>query len=251
MFGDPVTNPMGWEVKKLDELVDVKPQNGLYKPLSEYTNDGSGIPILRIDAFYSGRITGIDSLKRLMCTPKEITTYSLRETDIVINRVNSMEYLGKCAYITGLSEDTVFESNMMRFNVGTNANALFIVEQLCSRFVYNQILQHAKKAVNQASINQSDVQDLNLLIPPLPLQNKFADFVQATDKSKFDWNNLFLTCGHCNNIKGKRYDDILDPTKCDPEEHIALSIEITDNLIDQVQVESLKEDSSTLRLLNY
>ena len=66
-------------------------------------------------------------------------------------------------------------------------------------------------------------------------------------KLKFDWNNLFLACGHCNNIKGKKYDDILDPTKCNPEEHIALSIEITDDLIEQVQVASLQEDSSTLK----
>lgn len=29
---------------------------------------------------------------------------------------------------------------------------------------------------------------------------------------KFDWNNLFLACGHCNNIKLAKYDDIIDCT---------------------------------------
>ena len=184
MFGDPVTNPMGWEVKKLGDLVEVKPQNGLYKPASEYTSDGSGIPILRIDAFYSGHITSIESLKRLRCTPKEIATYSLKEADIVINRVNSIEYLGKCAYITGLKEDTIFESNMMRFSVGEKTNARFIVDQLCSPYVYDQILRHAKKAVNQASINQTDVQDFDLLVPPLSLQNKYTAFVERVEIQK-------------------------------------------------------------------
>lgn len=69
---------------------------------------------------------------------------------------------------------------------------------------------------------------------------------------KFDWNNLFLACGHCNRIKHTKYDNILNPTKCDPEEHIALSIDITDELADKVRVESLNTDdvtSSTSELL--
>jgi len=63
---------------------------------------------------------------------------------------------------------------------------------------------------------------------------------------KFDWNNLFIACGHCNNIKLAKYDDILDPTQCDPEEHIALSVEIADDITEHVHVVSLKSDKSTL-----
>jgi len=63
---------------------------------------------------------------------------------------------------------------------------------------------------------------------------------------KFDWSNLFIACGHCNNIKLAKYDGILDPTQCDPEEHIVLSIEITDDITEQVQVTSLTTDESTL-----
>ena len=64
---------------------------------------------------------------------------------------------------------------------------------------------------------------------------------------KYDWNNLFIACGHCNSIKGLKYNNILDPTKCDPEEHIALSIDIRDSLIEQVKVESLTLDSPTIQ----
>jgi len=62
---------------------------------------------------------------------------------------------------------------------------------------------------------------------------------------KFCWDNLFIACGHCNNIKLAKFDDILNPTKCDPEEHIELSVEIMDNLIEKVHIKSLLEDSST------
>jgi len=63
----------------------------------------------------------------------------------------------------------------------------------------------------------------------------------------YDWSNLFIACGHCNSIKHIRYNEIIDPTKCDPEEHIALSVEITKNLIEQVNVEPLKTDSPTMQ----
>jgi len=64
---------------------------------------------------------------------------------------------------------------------------------------------------------------------------------------KLDWNNLFLACGHCNNIKRATFDDIIDPTKCDPEEHIALSVEISNSLIEQVKIEPLTTDNSTMQ----
>ncbi|MCQ1530241.1 restriction endonuclease subunit S [Lutispora saccharofermentans] len=185
MFGDPVTNEKGWKIYKLKNIINGTPQNGLYKPASEYVNDGTGIPILRIDAFYNGKITNISKLKRLNCIAEEIDKYKLKENDIVINRVNSIEYLGKSALIKGLGEDTVFESNMMRFSVDdTIINVNFLIEQLCSTYIYMQVLGHAKKSVNQASINQKDVQDLDIIVPPLDLQNKFAKIITNIEQQK-------------------------------------------------------------------
>jgi hypothetical protein len=60
---------------------------------------------------------------------------------------------------------------------------------------------------------------------------------------KFDWDNLFIACGHCNNLKRDKYVNIINPLKVDPEEHIALSLEITDNLVEQIIVEPLSQDT--------
>ena len=187
MFGDPYTNPLKWKKLKIKDAVTVEPQNGLYKPQSDYVTDRSGIPILRIDGFYDGIVTDFASLKRLKCSETEKQKYLLLEDDIVINRVNSIEYLGKCAHIKGLLEDTVYESNMMRMHFDPESyNPAYICKLLCSQFIYDQIVNHAKKAVNQASINQKDVLDFNIYQPPVDLQNQFADFVQQVDKSKYD-----------------------------------------------------------------
>ena len=187
MFGDLVENPKQFPCVLLGSIMTVMPQNGLYKPQSAYVQDKFGTPILRIDGFYNGKVTDFNNLKRLCCTDFEKERYLLVENDIVINRVNSIEYLGKCARISGLQEDTVFESNMMRFHLDdSKVNSTYITTVLCSQYIYRQILTRAKKAVNQASINQGDVQSLNVVVPPLSLQNQFADFAAEVDKSKVE-----------------------------------------------------------------
>ena len=114
------------------------PQNGIYKPSSDY---GDGTPIVRIDCFYDGAFTKIDQLKRVRLSLAEISSYSLNAGDIVINRVNSIEYLGKAALTPTLPERTVFESNMMRFAANPSlAHPAFINQALRTPDVKAQIM---------------------------------------------------------------------------------------------------------------
>jgi type I restriction enzyme S subunit len=182
MSGDPATNPKGWAVNTLGELISVGPQNGLYKPASEY---GSGTPILRIDGFYDGVVTGLTTLKRLRVTDEEQSLYGLHPGEIVINRVNSREYLGKSALIPFLSEPTVFESNMMRFAIDrTRLDPGYLIRFLQTQYVRGQILQSAKDAVNQSSINQQDVKGLSVLVPPLSTQQQFVQRWASIDQAR-------------------------------------------------------------------
>ena len=185
MFGDPFVNEMNWPKLKIAQAVTVEPQNGMYKPQTDYVTDGTGVPILRIDGFYDGEVTDWTTLKRLNCPDKDIEKYLLLEDDVVINRVNSIEYLGKCAHISNMSEPTVYESNMMRMHFDqARFNPVYITRLLCTQYMYDQIINHAKKAVNQASINQKDVLDFDVYQPPKELQDEFADFIKQVNKSK-------------------------------------------------------------------
>ncbi len=69
---------------------------------------------------------------------------------------------------------------------------------------------------------------------------------RGDDSLKYDWHNLFLSCGHCNNTKMTGYTNILDPSQCDPEHYIALSL-TTDSLIEKIEVAALANDSSTVQ----
>ena len=180
MFGDPATSAKRWPVQPLGELLANGPNNGLYKHKSAY---GSGTPILRIDAFYDGVVQDLGQLKRVRLDDEnEQRRFALSEGDIVINRVNSPEYLGKSALIPPLTEPTVFESNMMRFAVNRSlvlpGFVIALLQQPASR---RHFLANAKHAINQSSINQQDVKSLPVMLPPMQLQQSFAQRVQSAE----------------------------------------------------------------------
>ncbi|WKZ52361.1 MAG: restriction endonuclease subunit S [Anaerolineales bacterium] len=162
-----------------EELLEEDPKNGFYLSSDHY---GSGTPIIRIDAFYDGVLENPSKFKRLQATKKQIEEFKVQNGEILINRVNSLEYLGKCALVKGLTETTLFESNMMRIRINRKlAHPVYITKYLTTQSAYSQIIQKAKKAVNQASINQQDVKSLIIPVPPLALQEEFARVVARVE----------------------------------------------------------------------
>lgn len=76
---------------------------------------------------------------------------------------------------------------------------------------------------------------------------------KGNQELKFSWDNLFLSCTHCNNLKGDKYWPILDCTKEDIDEHIAFRKEgyfgIPEKLIFD-PLDELAETQNTCNLLN-
>jgi len=182
MFGDPVSNKKGWEIEPLSNLLTLQPNNGLYKPQSAY---GTGTKIIRIDSFYDGYVQGIENLKRVKISNTEYEKYCVKSDDILVNRVNSIEYLGKLGIVPKITEPMVYESNIMKFQLNKNAILpVFLLFTWKLPFLKSQIIKRAKKAVNQASINQKDVLSFLIPKPPITLQNKFATIVTKVEGIK-------------------------------------------------------------------
>jgi type I restriction enzyme S subunit len=97
----------------------------------------------------------------------EIAQYAVHDSDILINRVNSPEYLGKCALLSGLTEPTVFESNMMKLLLTGVVSEAYVTMYLASNDGRMRLCTNAKHAVNQASINQKDVANSPVPLPSL------------------------------------------------------------------------------------
>ena len=165
----------GWTELTLGELILGGPQNGLYKSQNAY---GQGTKILRIDVFYDGWLEPWDTLKRLTVSDEEIKLYGLNINDIVINRVNSMAYLGKSALIRNLPETCVYESNMMRISLDTSKIVPeYLIYYLNSSLGLEELRKNAKQAVNQASINQQDVKSVSVPVPSIYEQQKIVDIL--------------------------------------------------------------------------
>lgn len=170
--------------KQLDELIVIGPQNGLYKHKSFY---GSGTPIIRIDNIYDGQLFAED-VKRVKLTDEELHKYLLENDDIILNRVNSEGFIGKCCVYSGEFPECIFESNMMRFKVDIKqALPKYVVYYLTSSWGKQQIHKKIKRSVNQVSINQSDVKSLKI---PLPRLSKQEEIIQIIDRQLETNNNL-------------------------------------------------------------
>jgi type I restriction enzyme S subunit len=165
-----------WKFVQLECLISEGPQNGLYKPQSAY---GNGIMILRIDNFYDGEINPWSTLKKLKIEKSEHKLYSLQNDDIVINRVNSMPYLGKSALVKNLTEPCVFESNMMRMKLNKEiVSPYYLIRYLNSMPGLVELRKNAKHAVNQSSINQQDVKAVEVPLPKLKEQKEIVQRVE-------------------------------------------------------------------------
>lgn len=159
------------------------PKNGLYRPATDY---GSGTPIVRIDSFkFGSSAIATASLKRLRITDVEASEFALAPGDLLINRVNSREHVGKTALVGRLTEPTVFESNMMRLRVD-RARLLpeYASEFMQTSDVRAQIGPMTKDAVNQSSINQTDVRNLQVPLPPIEDQRQFAASLESINKQR-------------------------------------------------------------------
>lgn len=172
--------PMHWKLVPLESLIAEGPQNGLYKPHSDY---GDGVPILRINDYPNeGRIV-ISSSSRLRVSKEELIRYGLCPGDLLVNRVNSLSHLGKTALVGKLREPIVFESNMMRFSLKTEqVLPEFLFRFLCTPAAREAMRGGAKRAVAQASINQGDVMSLMIPLPPTDEQSEIAAQLSAVDR---------------------------------------------------------------------
>jgi hypothetical protein len=209
MFGDPQTNPKNWPETTVGEILSDGPQNGLYQPRSDY---GSGTRILRIDGFYDGTIENEAKLKRLRLSSGSDELYRLREGDVVINRVNSLEFLGKSAVVPKFSETVVFESNIMRMGINkTRVIPRFLVALLQTPYIKSQVLSCAKKAVNQASINQTDVKGLRIFEPPMNLQREYVRRIEHLERLRKDGEDQkIIITDFCISLQQRAFQGELD-----------------------------------------
>ena len=179
MFGDPVRNEKGWDIIEFGDIIN-ETKNGLYKTEKF---QGKGIPILRMYNIYRNRIV-LDKYHLITVTDDEFDQYQVKPGDILFNRVNSPIWFGKSAVIPKEIGAFVFESKNIRIRLDTSkADPEYIVWYLSTPAGRQEILKRAKDAVNQSTVNNTDLREFRILLPPLALQQQFARVVGEVERS--------------------------------------------------------------------
>lgn len=173
------TVPACWEALTLSDCMNEGPTNGLYKPETEH---GAGVILIRILDFDSGRMLRLSGFDRVRATMEETARYAVQAGDILVNRVNSGDKVGKAVLFPDIGEAAVFESNMMRLRVNDPSTARFLEFHLASRCARAHFRARTKKAVQQASINQDDVLSVPVGIPPLAERVAIATLVDSVQQ---------------------------------------------------------------------
>ncbi len=170
MFGDPATNPKGWDHVELGTVL-ASVQYGSSEKANEV---GRGVPVLRMGNVTASGDLDTTDLKHVELDGKEYQNAELREGDILFNRTNSKELVGKTGLWDGRFQ-AVAASYFIRLRVDRERVAPEYVWCFMNTPHMKQVLFNtARGAIGQANINAKELRAFQLPLPGKQLQDRFA-----------------------------------------------------------------------------
>ena len=180
MFGTYPANEKGWDIGTIRDLVtEVR-----YGSSRKAANGDSGkYPYLRMNNITYGGELDLTDTKTIDIPDEEIDKCTVRRGDLLFNRTNSKELVGKtCVY--NRDEMMVLAGFVVRVRLNDKALPEFVSAFLNTDFSKQMLLNKCKAAIGQANINAQELQNIGIYIPPIELQKKFVSFKDQVDKSK-------------------------------------------------------------------
>ena len=180
MFGDIKTNDKNWEIRKLGEVIQTQ-----YGTSKKATSIVAGFPILRMNNItYSGEMDYRD-LKYIELSDNEKEKFLLKKGELLFNRTNSKDLVGK----TGLFEldsPMAFAGYLIKMKPSNLIHSKFLLFFMNSEFMKKLLYNKAKNIVGMANINAKELEDFSIILPPIELQNKFAERIEKIEKLSFE-----------------------------------------------------------------
>ena len=178
LFGDPIKNPKGWEVVTIGDIV-TEVRYGTSKPAVE----GGKYPYLRMNNLTVDGHLDLKDLKYIDIPDDEMEKCVVRKGDVLFNRTNSIELVGKTA-VFDLPEDMVIAGYIIRVRLNER-----LLPEIFSQYMNLEALKDilramAKGAVNQANINAQELQSIKVYVPDMEVQKQFIKMKAQVDKSK-------------------------------------------------------------------
>lgn len=177
MFGDPITNEKGWEVKKLGEVCVIE-RGGSPRPINAFLTDmEDGINWIKIGDATSGS-------RYITSTKEKIKPEGIKKSRMVYKGdfilSNSMSF-GK-PYILGI-DGCIHDGWLLLRDNNNTFDKNFLYYYLTSPNIYLEFKRLAVGGVVN-NLNSELVRSVNVAIPPLPLQHQFASKIEAIERQK-------------------------------------------------------------------
>lgn len=151
---------------------------------SEKTNSsGEGVGVIRMNNIIDGDLD-LSNLKHLKVSKNIEETLKLFNGDVLINRTNSKELVGKCA-VFDKNETYIFASYLIRLRLkAEKADPHFVAFAINGPIGRQQINALSRQIIGQANINSQEIRSLKLPLPELKVQQKLIqNAIQARQKA--------------------------------------------------------------------
>ena len=167
------TIPANWEVVRLGEVIESSTY-GTNEPLG----DNGNIIVLRMNNIQRGEIDWSE-VKQAELSERELNELDLRPGDILFNRTNSLDLVGKIAMVRDLPELTSFASYLVRIRTkAKRTSPVWLSALLGSKGYQSRIRRFATPGVSQANINPTSLKSLTI---PLPSISEQANAIAVLD----------------------------------------------------------------------
>jgi type I restriction enzyme S subunit len=178
MFGDPVTNPKGWDIVTLSALSSEKMANGIFRKKEGYSD--TGLPVVWIEELFRGHELDLSKSRKLQPTEKDLRTYGLLPGDILFCRSSlNLDGIAYNNIYLGESDRALFECHLIRLRVNQSlVDPVFLNYLLRNEGVRGQIKQRAKTST-MTTIDQKGLNDVAVILPSRELQAKFRSILES------------------------------------------------------------------------
>lgn len=179
MFGDPVENEKGWEVKKIGDLALVKTGPfGSMLHKEDYICDG--IPLVNPVHMKDFKI--VPDLDFTISKEKasELENYLLKSNDVVFARRGD---IGRCAIVSEAEQGFICGTGSLFVRFSKEIESIFIMYIIRCDSFSKHLISKAKGAT-MLNINSNTIADLRIPLPPLTLQHLFAQRVEQIERGK-------------------------------------------------------------------
>ncbi len=174
MFGDPVTNPMGWETARLAELGELNRGVSKHRPRNAPELLNGPYPLVQ-----TGDVANAGTyIKEYSSTYSEI---GLKQSRMWSKGTLCITIAANIAKTGILTFDACFPDSVVGFIAGERTNQIYIHHWFS---FFQKILEEQAPQSAQKNINLQILSNLSVMIPPIDIQNQFAELVEHANKSK-------------------------------------------------------------------